>query len=102
MPLPSLNDTSSAQLPPNGPASGAKSLYSSYGKLGKAVYIVGAVATAYDFYNSISKAKELNRKLKKLKDASELVRYEGAAKEVYNIAMDLQIILDTVFKDNDQ
>ena len=30
---------------------------------------------------------------------SDLLKYEGAAKDVFNIAMDLQIILSTVFKE---
>ena len=29
----------------------------------------------------------------------DLLKYEGAAKDVFNIAMDLQIILSTVFKE---
>ena len=30
----------------------------------------------------------------------DLLKYEGAAKDVFNIAMDLQIILSTVFKED--
>lgn len=85
------------------PASGCqkKSLYSSLGKLGKVAYTVGAVVTAYEFYSSVSQARELARKIQTLRDSSELLRYEGAAKEVFNIALDLQLILSTVFKEDD-
>lgn len=78
-----------------------KSLYSSLGKLGKVAYTVGAVLTAYEFYSSVSQARDITRKIQTLRDSSELLRYEGAAKEVFNIALDLQLILSTVFKEED-
>jgi len=77
---------------------GRQSLYSSYGKLGKVAYTVGAVFAAFEFYNSITKAGELSKKLQRLRDSSDLLKYEGAAKEVFNIALDLQLILTTVFR----
>lgn len=77
-----------------------KTLFSSCSNLGKVVYTVGAVAAAYELYSSITKATELTKKLQRLKDSSDLLKYEGAAKDVFNIAMDLQIILSTVFKED--
>jgi len=75
-----------------------KSLFASCGKLGKVAYTVGAVVTFYELYNSVTKVTELTKKLQRLKDSSDLFKYEGAAKDVFNIAMDLQLILSTVFK----
>lgn len=82
---------------------GAKqSVYSSCGKLGKVAYTVGAVFAAFEFYNSVTKAGELTKKLQRLRDASDLLKYEGAAKEVFNIALDLQVILSTIFRDAEE
>ena len=82
----------------------------------KVAYTVGAVFAAFEFYNSITKAGELSKKLQRLRDSSgdtmtqitrnwkqnylfsDLLKYEGAAKEVFNIALDLQLILTTVFR----
>jgi len=74
-----------------------RSFYASCGKLGKVVYTVGAVVSVFELYNSITKAGELSRQLRRLKDSSDLLKYEGAAKEVFGIALDLQVILSTVF-----
>jgi len=81
---------------------GKRSIYSSCGKLGKVAYTVGAVFAAFEFYNSVTKAGELTKRLQRLRDASDLLKYEGAAKEVFNIALDLQVILSTVFRDGDE
>jgi len=83
---------------PGGSACQKKTLFSSCSNLGKVVYTVGAVAAAYELYSSVTKATELTKRLQRLKDSSDLLKYEGAAKDVFNIAMDLQIILSTVFK----
>jgi len=84
-----------------GSACQKKTLFSSCSNLGKVVYTVGAVAAAYELYSSVTKATELTKRLQRLKDSSDLLKYEGAAKDVFNIAMDLQIILSTVFKDRE-
>jgi len=76
-----------------------KTLFASCSNLGKVVYTVGAVAAAYELYSSVTQATELSKRLQRLKDSSDLLKYEGAAKDVFNIAMDLQIILSTVFKE---
>lgn len=81
---------------------GKRSFYSSCGKFGKVVYTVGAVFAAFELYNSVTKAGELTKKLQRLRDASDLLKYEGAAKEVFNIALDLQVILSTIFRDSDE
>jgi len=82
-----------------GSACQKKTLFSSCSNFGKVVYTVGAVAAAYELYSSVTKATELTKRLQRLKDSSDLLKYEGAAKDVFNIAMDLQIILSTVFKE---
>jgi len=85
---------------PGASACQKKTLFSSCSNLGKVVYTVGAVAAAYELYSSLTKATELTKRLQRLKDSSDLLMYEGAAKDVFNIAMDLQIILSTVFKED--
>jgi hypothetical protein len=40
--------------------------------------------------------------LQRLRDASDLLKYEGSAKEVFNIALDLQVILSTIFRDAEE
>jgi len=85
---------------PGASACQKKTLFSSCSNLGKVVYTVGAVAAAYELYSSVTKATELTKRLQRLKDSSDLLKYEGAAKDVFNIAMDLQIILSTVFKED--
>lgn len=77
-----------------------KSFYANCGKLGKVVYTVGAVLSAFEFYNSVTKAGELSTKLRRLRDSTDLLKYEGSAKEVFEIALDLQVILSTVFSEN--
>ena len=37
---------------------------------GQVVYTVGAVAAAYEFYSSVTKATELTKRLQRLKDSS--------------------------------
>ena len=49
---------------------GKRSIYSSCGKLGKVAYTVGAVFAAFEFYNSVTKAGELTKRLQRLRDAS--------------------------------
>eukprot|EP00092_Neocalanus_flemingeri_P025581 GFUD01027734.1.p1 GENE.GFUD01027734.1~~GFUD01027734.1.p1 ORF type:complete len:371 (-),score=79.73 GFUD01027734.1:152-1264(-) len=83
-------------------SNGKRSFYSNCGKFGKVVYTVGAVFAAFEFYNSVTLAGELTKKLQRLRDASDLLKYEGAAKEVFNIALDLQVILTTIFRDGDE
>ena len=79
---------------------------------------MGAVFAAYEFYNSFNKAKELTKWLQRLRDSagrkliiflcfflsfclSELLKYNGAAKEVFNISLDLQVIL-AIFKEGEE
>jgi len=81
---------------------GKRTFYSSCGKLGKVAYTVGAVFAAFEFYNSVTKAGELTKKLQRLRDASDLLKYEGAAKDVFNIALDLQVILSTIFREAEE
>ena len=75
---------------------GVTSVYSRCGKVGKVMYSVGAVFAAYEFYHSLTQAKEFSRRLQRLRDAAEVYKYEGAAKEVFNICLDLQALL-TIF-----
>ena len=75
---------------------------------------------AYEFYNSFNKAKELTKWLQRLRDSagteliiflcllklnflflSELLKYSGTAKEVFNISLDLQVIL-AIFKEGEE
>ena len=87
--------------------------------MGKVLYSVGAVFAAYEFYNSFNKAKELTKWLQRLRDSagrkliiflcffkiilflSELLKYNGTAKEVFNISLDLQVIL-AIFKEGEE
>jgi len=80
---------------------GGSSLYGKVGKVGKVLYTVGAVFAAYEFYHSLTQAKEFSKKLQRLKDAAELHKYEGAAKEVFSICLDLQALL-TIFKNGEE
>lgn len=80
---------------------GGGSLYSRCGKVGKVLYSVGAVFAAYEFYNSFNKAKELTKWLQRLRDSAELLKYNGTAKEVFNISLDLQVIL-AIFKEGEE
>ena len=99
-------------------SNGGGSLYSRCGKVGKVLYTVGAVFAAYEFYSSFNKAKELTKWLQRLRDSagrrffyifvcfkisfflSELLKYNGTAKEVFNISLDLQVIL-AIFKEGE-
>ena len=81
--------------------SGGSSLYGKVGKVGKVLYTVGAVFAAYEFYHSLTQAKEFSKKLQRLKDAAELHKYEGAAKEVFSICLDLQALL-TIFRNGEE
>lgn len=56
---------------------------------------------AYEFYHSLTQAKEFSRRLQRLRDSAELHKYEGAAKEVFSICLDLQALL-TIFKNVDE
>merc|ERR1712062_206562 len=80
---------------------GGGSLYSRCGKVGKVLYSVGAVFAAYEFYSSFNKAKELTKWLQRLRDSAELLKYNGTAKEVFNISLDLQVIL-AIFTEGEQ
>ena len=80
---------------------GGSSLYGKVGKVGKVLYTVGAVFAAYEFYHSLTQAKEFSKKLQRLKDAAELHKYEGASKEVFSICLDLQALL-TIFKNGEE
>jgi hypothetical protein len=86
--------------PPTAPAAGkGNTLFSSCGKLGKVAYTVGAVGAVYQLYTSVAKTTELTKRLQRLRDSSDLLKYEGPAKDVFNISLDLQLILSTVFKE---
>lgn len=98
---PSVPDVPEVNTPVN-PRDAKNTYFSSCGKFGKVMYTAGAVMAAWEFYNSITKAGELNKKLQRLRDSSDLLKYEGAAKEVFNISLDLQMILGTVFREDEE
>ena len=77
------------------------SLYSKCGKVGKVMYTVGAVFAAYEFYHSMTQAKQFSKQLQRLRDSAELHKYEGTAREVFNICLDLQAIL-TIFNNAEE
>lgn len=79
---------------------GGTSIYGKCGKVGKMMYTVGAVFAAYEFYHSLTQAKEFSKRLQRLRDSAELCKYEGAAKEVFSICLDLQALL-TIFNNMD-
>jgi len=80
---------------------GGSSLYSKFGKVGKVMYTVGAVFAAYEFYHSLTQAQEFSKRLQRLRDSAELHKYEGTAREVFSICLDLQALL-TVFKNSEE
>ena len=80
---------------------GGSSLYGKFGKVGKMMYTVGAVFAAYEFYHSLTQAQEFSKRLQRLRDSAELHKYEGTAKEVFSICLDLQALL-TVFRNSEE
>ena len=46
-------------------------------------------------------AQEFSKRLQRLRDAAEVHKYEGSAKEVFSICLDLQALL-TVFKNSEE
>ena len=65
------------------------------------MYTVGAVFAAYEFYHSLTQAKEFSKRLQRLREAAEVHKYEGTAKEVFNICLDLQALL-TIFINSEE